>query len=219
MIKHVLFDLDGTVIDSKECIFLVYRKLFEKHGLTLPDGESMRRFIGPPVETTLANYVPVEEAKALAEDFREIYKTVDLVATNTLYPGIADAVRKIKAQGRQAYIATSKSERFAVGILQGLGAYDLFDGVYGSRYDLGENNRLQKEDVLRFLLRENGIRNDECILIGDTLFDVEGAEKCDLPVAIVRYGFGSPDDFVGKKIAFFADLPADLPEKLEEYDG
>ena len=219
MIKHVLFDLDGTVIDSKECIFLVYRQLFEKHGLTLPDGEGMRRFIGPPIETTIGSYVPQEKVKDIADDFREIYKTVDLVSTNSLYDGIVDAVRAIKKQGRKVYIATSKSEPFAVKILTGLGAYDLFDGVYGSRYDLGEKNRMKKEDILRYLLWENGIKKEECLLIGDTLFDVDGAEKCDLPVAIVRYGFGSPDDFVEKKIAFFADTPLDLPQKLEEYDG
>ncbi|MBR1746750.1 MAG: HAD hydrolase-like protein, partial [Clostridia bacterium] len=98
---------------------------------------------------------------------------------------------------------------------QGLGVYDLFDGVYGARYDLGEKNRMKKADIIRNLLDEKGIRKEEAILIGDTMFDVAGAKVCDLDVAIVRYGFGQESDFDGQDIAFFADAPADIVRGLE----
>ncbi|MBR1747764.1 MAG: HAD hydrolase-like protein, partial [Clostridia bacterium] len=110
MKKHVLFDLDGTIIDSSECIYWVYGQLFARYGLTMPVGEERKKFIGPPIETTIGDYVEPERVKLLCDDFHAIYKTVDLLATNRLYDGIKDALLSIKGSGRKIYIATSKNE-------------------------------------------------------------------------------------------------------------
>lgn len=219
MKKEILFDLDGTIIESSECIFWVYRKLFEKYGLTLPDGEGMRRFIGPPVETTVGAFVEPSRVQTVSDDFREIYKTVDLIATNKVYDGIVEAIEAIKKTGRNVYVATSKNEPTAKKILSGFGILDLFDDVYGSRYDLGEKNRMKKSDIIVALMNDKGMKKEECILIGDTIFDVNGAKGSGIDVGIVRYGFGKEGDFDGEKIIFFADAPADLVKKLEEIDG
>ena len=212
MIKNVLFDLDGTIIDSSKCIFSVYTQLFGILNLPLPPKDEMRRFIGPPIETMLGNYLEGEELQSACNKFRAIYDTVDLRATNFLYEGIDKAIEEV-GKKRRVYLATSKSEPKALEILSNLNIRRLFDGVYGSRYDLG---RSKKWEILEAIVSEENLDKDECILIGDTAFDVEGAEKSGIRCAIVRYGFGQDKDFVGKDIAFFADNPFELIQKIEE---
>ncbi len=211
MIKNVLFDLDGTIIDSSRCIFSVYAALFKELNLTLPPEEEMRRFIGPPIETTMSRYLD-DGVEAASKRYREIYKTVDLMATNKLYDGIGEELQKIKNAGKKLYLATTKGEQFAEDILKYKGIYNLFDGVFGVRTDLG---RYTKTQVIDAIIEERKLEKSECILIGDTAFDVEGAELSGIKVAIVNYGFGNADDFKGKRIEFFADAVDDIADKIE----
>lgn len=214
MIRNVLFDLDGTVIDSSKCIYGVYARLFAELGLALPPEREMPRLIGPPIETTLSKYLDdVTEACAL---FRRIYADVDLGETNVPYEGIADQLKRVRAGGRRVFLATSKGESTAEKILDIFSLRELFDGVYGSRYDLG---RSKKHEVIDAIAARENLNKKECILIGDTIFDVEGAEKSGVGTAIVRYGFGFPEDFQGHDIAFFIDRVGDIADKIEEYDG
>lgn len=215
MIKNVLFDLDGTIIDSSACIYWVYTELFKQLKLELPPKSEMRKFIGPPIETSIAKYVK-EDVAAACERFRKIYHTVDLMTTNSLYEGIVEEIAKISDSGKKVFLATSKGEQTALNILKGFKIDNLFDGVYGSRYEI---RRVNKSDIIESLIAERGLNKDECILVGDTLFDVEGAEKCGIKVGIVNYGFGSPEEFEGRDIAFFADSPTDIAGKIEEYCG
>ena len=119
MKSFVLFDLDGTVIDSSECIFWVYERLFEKYRFTLPDREGMRRFIGPPIETTIGEYVEKDRIKQIADDFREIYKTVDLKQPNRLYDGIKEGIKRIKDGGKKV-VGPFKGTEHAFGFGDGL---------------------------------------------------------------------------------------------------
>lgn len=210
MITDVLFDLDGTLIDSSECIYKVYTQLFDEFGLTLPPEKEMRKFIGPPIETTIANYIEGDITEA-CNRFRAIYKTIDLMKTNKLYDGVASEIKKVKNSGKRVYVATSKGEVTALSILENFGIKDLFDGIYGSRFDLG---RTTKTQVIEAIVGDNGLDKENCILIGDTVFDVEGAEKSGIKVAIVKYGFGAPEDFIGKKIEFFVDEVKDLAAEI-----
>ena len=92
MIKNVLFDLDGTLIDSSKCIYTVYEQLFSELGLEMPPQEERRKLIGPPVETTMKRILTDGFMEA-ADRFRAIYLTVDLSATNALYDGMTEALR------------------------------------------------------------------------------------------------------------------------------
>lgn len=214
MIKNVLFDLDGTIIDSSRCIFTVYERLFSELGLTLPPREEFYRLIGPPVETTLRRFIDGDVTSACRR-FREIYKTVDLMATNDLYDGIASEIEKVVNGGRKAFLATSKGEPTARAIIDGKGLSDLFAGVYGSRSEL---NRCRKSEVIDALISDFDLRREECLLVGDTLYDVEGAEESGIRVAVVGYGFGKKEDFNGKDVLFFAERTTDIAARIEECD-
>ena len=211
MIKNLLFDLDGTIINSKECIFSVYAKLFEELKLPLPEEEDLIRFIGPPVEEMLKNYLE-GDVKKYCDRFRELYKKVDLFATNFPYKNIRETLEKLK-KDYNLYVTTTKNEPLAIKIIEGFDLDKNFLGIYGSMSNIG---RVSKADVINAAIDINNLNKEECLLVGDTIFDVEGAIIAGIKVGIVKYGFGIEKDFFGKKIEFFADSPQDIPDKIKE---
>lgn len=209
MLKYLLFDLDGTLIDSSRCIFKVYTDIFNEMGLTLPDVEVMKTFIGPPIEEVIGHYYD-GDPKPVCVRFREIYKNIDLKENNTLYPNVAQMLKTLKNDGYVICIATTKFYVFAEKILELMGIKDLIDIVQGSD---AKNGIVGKKSVILELFNK-GVEKDKCLLIGDTKFDVEGAEDVGIPVAIVKYGFGLEADFVGKKIEWFAESVLDIIDKV-----
>lgn len=209
MLKYLLFDLDGTLIDSSRCIFKVYTDIFNELNIPLPDNDTMQTFIGPPIEEVIGNYYQ-GDLKKVCTRFREIYKTVDLKENNSLYPNAKEMLKTLKNDGYILCIATTKHYVPAERILNLLGIFELFDIVQGSN---ANENIVGKKNVLEELFRK-GVEKDKCILIGDTKFDVEGAEQVNIPVAIVKYGFGKEKDFVGKDILWYANSVAEIVEKV-----
>ncbi len=210
MLKNIFFDLDGTVIDSSECIYTVYSALFREMNIDMPEGKDRRRLIGPPVETTLRDYID-EDPRPYGIRFRELYSKVDLRSTNRLYDGITDLLARLREEGYRLFITTSKAEHFAKKILSYLDGERYFEAIYGSRYDL---DRLTKKDVLEAVIADYSLEKSECILIGDTVFDEEGGRAVGLKVGIVTYGFGDEEDFFGRNIEFFADTPREVGERI-----
>ena len=188
--KDLLFDLDGTLIDSSECIYAVYTKLFTELNMPDPPIEVKRTFIGPPVETVMKNYVPASELKRVVARFRTLYEYVDLKKTNKVYDGVEEMLATLKKKGKRLFVASTKNEQKAKAIIRLMNLENYFDGVYGSRDDIGRSSKL---DVLNALAKENDVDKTDCILIGDTHFDAEGAQEFGIPCAIVTYGFGQPD--------------------------
>ena len=107
MLKNILLDLDGTIIDSKQCIFWVYKRLFAELGIIPPNEKELEKFIGPPVEEMLRRYVKNDEVRKYCDRFREIYKEVDLVSMNHPYDGIADVLSSL-SKNYKLFVATTK---------------------------------------------------------------------------------------------------------------
>lgn len=208
MLKYLIFDLDGTLIDSSKCIFAVYTSLFNELGIPIPAPDTLSTFIGPPIEEVIVRYYKGDIKSACAR-FREIYAEIDLAENNSLFPYIKEMLEILKKKGYILCVATTKYHIFAEKILALTGIRDYFDFVAGSSEGI-----TGKTAVLNELFKK-GAEKDKCLLIGDTIFDIEGAEDTGIPVAIVRYGFGRESDFLGKDIIWFADSVTEIAEKVE----
>lgn len=207
--RDIIFDFDGTIIDSRECIFGLYRRLFGELGLPVPEEEVMRKFIGPPVEFVITRYLPEERRAAACARFREMYGEVDLKKANKLFDGTTEMLDSLVGSGKRLFIATTKNERSAKIIAETLGIKKYFCGIYGSRYEL---NRLTKRLVIEAAMTENGIDAKDTVLIGDTHFDAEGAQEAGIPVAIVKYGFGEEEELAKYNVAAYFDTPQSVAE-------
>lgn len=210
----VLWDLDGTILNSGPGVFDSFRKTFDAIGHPQPTDAELRTFIGPPLRDTfkdILGFTPEQTQQAL-EVYRDFY--LDGGALNAhLYPGVVDVVAAARAAGIKNSLATSKA---ITGVT-----------VVGEHYDFLRHfdflgtadvaaNRLSKTDVLTYAL--NGLTDlgadlSRVVLIGDRIHDIDGARHHGIDVALVTWGYGSPDEWA------LADATIQDSSQLTEFLG
>lgn len=208
--KWLLFDFDGTLLDSKECIFAVYRRLFDELNIKSPDDGVLETYIGPPIEQTIINYVDKKDVVKYCNRFREIYKTIDLQKYNRLYDGVPQMLSVLNENGKNLVLCTTKYISFAKEILRLKKIDQFFTFIAGSD---PSNGIISKTDVINHTF-SLGVDKNDCLLIGDTIYDAVGAEQTGIPIGIVTYGFGKKEDFIGREIAWYADSTEEIIKRL-----
>lgn len=213
---HVLFDLDGTLVDSEEGITRSVEYALAKYGITVCDRKELRGFIGPPlVESFMRFYGFSEEKAGEATDFyRERYAVLG-VHENRLYPGIRELLTELKAGGAKLSVATSKPEIFAEIVIKDMGLGELFDFIAGTQLDdaAGRKNnyRTQKEDVIAYAVKELGvIDRSRVLMVGDRKHDVIGAKINGMDSAYVLWGFGSRAEAEEHGADYTVEKPGEL---------
>ena len=192
MPKTILFDLDGTLTDSGEGIINCAALALEHFGIPVPDRQTMRVFVGPPLHETFVKFgVPDDRADEAVEVYRSRYHTVGKFE-NTPYPGIRELLARLQAEGHRLLVATSKPEALSIEILEKFDLTKYFHRICGASMD---RSRSTKEDVIAYLLQENGTAKD-MIMVGDTTFDVFGAAIHGIPTIGVSWGYGKVDDMI-----------------------
>lgn len=208
---NIIFDLDGTITDSSEGVFYTFRKVFDLYGLPQLSDDKLRSYIGPPTEETFGRYLPEEEVTRAVKRYRKIYKEQGGIKKNEMYPEMDMLLLYLRSKNHKLYVATTKEVESAIKILQIFDIYECFHGVYGADSKKGI---LTKTDVLESLFASTKAEKEQSILIGDTIYDVLGAEDVNIKVAVVLYGFGRKESFEGKNIEFFVDSVEELFDKF-----
>lgn len=187
----ILFDLDGTLTDSGEGIFNCAALALRHFGLEVPRDGSLRRFIGPPLRDTFPKFgVPEDRVEEAVSVFRSRYLTVGKFE-NTPYPGILELLDKLSADGHRLYVATSKPESTAKEILNKFELAPYFAEICGA--DM-EGKRDTKDAVIAELLTHLP-ETERKIMVGDTVYDIEGALAHGIPTVAVTWGYGDPAAF------------------------
>lgn len=210
MKKTILFDLDGTLTDSGEGIINCVIYALEKFGLPVPQRESLRYFVGPPLhESFVKQGVPADRAEEAVAVYRERYVPTGMFE-NSPYPGVRELLEKLKKEGYALYVASSKPEWMCVEILKHFDLDKYFDQICGATMDTSRTN---KEAVIAYLIRENG-RSDNMIMVGDTKFDVLGAKIHGIPCIGVNWGYGTAEDMQEAGAAAIVNTMEDLFQHL-----
>jgi phosphoglycolate phosphatase len=186
----LLFDLDGTLTDSRPGILASMRHALLALDLRIPPDEALSRFIGPPTHEAfrelLASHDPELNARAIAI-YRQRYSKLGLFESS-LYPGIAHGLLTLCEAQIPLFVVTSKPEVYANTIIDHFGLRQYFGHVYGSELS-GE--RSNKGELISHVLQREGIAKSQAWMIGDRLHDVVGAKRNGLRSAGVLWGYGS----------------------------
>ena len=143
------------------------------------------------------------------QKYRERYNTTGIFECK-LYPGVEKCIRTLKEQGYRIGMASSKPEESCKRILDHFGILELFDDVVGATFD-GRIDK--KEEVLNEVMRRwSDVPKDEMCLIGDTMFDVEGANQVGIRTVAVTFGFGNVQEMVEAGAVAICEDMAKLPE-------
>ncbi len=208
MIRNILFDLDGTIIDSKEGILNSVCYALDKMGREIPDKKDLLCFIGPPLSYSFATFCGMSEeetAKAVAF-YRENYAPRG-VYEFSVYPGVENMLKKLAASGRRLYLATSKPEVFAKKILEKAGLDGYFTAVCGSLIPSGRD---KKAEVISYLVENEGLSLEDTVMVGDRSYDVEGAHAVGLATIGVSYGYGTLKELNRAGCEVIASSPKEL---------
>lgn len=208
--KAILFDLDGTLTDSAEGILNCVRPALEHFGLPVYDRDTLIVFVGPPLYDTFPKFgVPADGVQTAIDIFRARYTTVGKYE-NKPFPGIVDMLTTLKAQGHKLYVATSKVENQAVDILEHFGLAQYFDIIAGATPD---KSRSTKEEVIAYLKEQAG-NIEEAFMVGDTIFDIQGAVAHNIPGIGVAWGYGKIEDMLNVGASAIAQSPEHLVELI-----
>jgi phosphoglycolate phosphatase len=191
--KHIIFDLDGTLSDSREGIFNAYYYTFNKLNIDSPDESTLMNMIGPPLQKGFADVFGMQGAdnENAVKVFREYYSSKGLFE-NKLYDGIKDLLVHLVQAGASLYVATSKYNVYANQVLQYFGIATCFTEIAGADYG---GYHASKVDLVAGILRRNNIQDPmEVVIIGDTRYDIDAAAELGIDSIGVTYGFSSYED-------------------------
>ncbi|GAB3604889.1 HAD family hydrolase [Conyzicola nivalis] len=194
----ILFDLDGTIVDSAPGITATLAYMFEQLGKPIPTPSELLRYVGPPLLDSfrdLAGFSPEESARALGI-YREKYLNVGAYDA-TQYPGVGLVLKAVHESPLPMSLATSKPETPATLILEHFNLARYFDIITGASDD--EVRSAKKDVVAEALIRLEAMGADisRPVLVGDREHDVHGAAANDVPTIFVEWGYGSVAEQAG----------------------
>lgn len=214
MYHFILFDLDGTLTDSKEGIVKSAVYAFEKLHWPVPDAETMTKFVGPPLRYSFTTYGGMDDemAEQAVEAFRERYHVKGMYE-NAAVPGCPELLRRLKEKGYVMALASSKLQMLCDQIVERYGYAPSLDLVAGSNDDANET----KASVIQRVLDHFGITEENkssVLMVGDRRFDVEGALDRGIDCVGVEYcGYADP----GELEAAGAVAVVKTVEELEQF--
>ncbi|MBQ5743437.1 MAG: HAD family hydrolase [Clostridia bacterium] len=210
----ILFDLDGTLTDPGVGITKSVEYALNRYGISVKDRAELYPFIGPPLIDSFMKYYGFskEQAVEAVEVYREYFRVTGLFE-NEVYPGVAQLLKSLKADGKTLLIASSKPEDFVITILKHFDLLQYFDFVGGASMD---EVRSKKEDVLQYVLQEAKVDPAKAIMVGDRKFDVEGAYAFGMDAMAVTYGYGSIEELTEAKPKYLANSPSEIYELLQK---
>ena len=214
MLRYVLFDLDGTLTDSKEGILRSLRYAFERLGDPEPPPEVLIRFIGPSLLDsfqTWCGYSAEKAARGLAL-FRERYDKVGKFE-NAPAPGAADALERLRGAELTLALASAKPDSMCRDICGKFGFTPHLAAVVGSQSEHWDKARVITE-ALRILGVPDGERG-ACIMVGDRRYDVEGAAQCGLAcLGVEFFGYAEPGELEAAGAAAVVHTVAEMEDWL-----
>lgn len=208
-IRHIIFDLDGTLVDSSAGVILATNFALRKMGQTERSGEEISRYIGYPLENMFSAFcdAPMVELKAA---FQEKAATVMKESTFPL-PGAPEILSRLSEAGYKMAIATTKYRIHTDGIVAKFGWGRFFSALAsGDEVD----NVKPAPDIVTLALKKLGAAPASAVMVGDTVNDILAAQAAGIKVISIKSPFGS-NDFVNHH----PDLILDSITELETVFG
>ena len=188
----MLWDMDGTLINSAEGVTGSARLAVAELGLPPVPEERLTEFIGPPLHWSFEHLCGLspEDAQAAIPVYRKYYVEGGAIFKARVYDGIIEVLRRSAEMGVRHAVATNKKEDLAVRVCEHFGLMPYFTLVEGS----DAAGLRSKSDMMLECLRKLGASREEALMIGDSSYDANGAEEAGIAFLPAMYGFGFRSD-------------------------
>ena len=212
MYKNIMFDLDGTVTDSGRAITSSVEYALEQFGITNQPKDKLETFIGPSLYDSFEREYGFtgDDCDKAVSLYRYIYEKERMYDVD-IYEGIPELLQELKDRNLTALLVTSKPLKFSKMIMEKIGLSDLFKAIIAP--ELSDHSS-DKKRLIERAINEHGLNRDECIMIGDTEYDIAGAVGAGIDSIAVTYGYGRTEGLKSAGATYLADSVKDISDIL-----
>ena len=190
-ISVVLFDVDGTIVDSAPAVMNAFRGALSDYDLPIPDDQRLRTYVGPPLWDSFSDLGYEGELLAhLVSGYRARYQAHYLDPEP--FPGVIELLHDLHRAGIPLATATSKQAPMALAQMEHLGLSEVFDVIAGATPDPASSKATVIREALT-RLEARGVDTSHPVIIGDSIWDVRGAQEAGIPVIGVGWGYATED--------------------------
>ncbi|MBO4229677.1 MAG: HAD-IA family hydrolase [Clostridia bacterium] len=218
MRKTILFDMDGTVLDTLDDLTDAVNYALSKNGLPVRSREEVRSFLGNGERILILRAVPDETPEEVSKTVQtafHVYYEANSSRKTRAYPGIPEALRKLRRAGCSLGVISNKTDE-AVRDL----CFRYFPGLFD--VSIGDNEALRRKkpfpdgvfDAMRFL----GSAPEDCLFVGDSDVDLNTARNAGLPFIGCAWGFRGRAFLEASGAEAIADEPEDLPDRILRFE-
>ncbi len=206
----LILDFDGTIADTKKSIIRTMKFVSYKYNIKNFDEKLIESLIGLPLKTTFEKAFALDE-KLIPEAtfvYRKHYNEI-AIDTISLFDGVKETLLYFHQKGINLAIASSKGKATLIKILKRHHLYDIFSFVGG---DEDAKNKKPAPDIVNFIVDEHHYHPKECLVVGDTVFDIEMGQRANVDTCGVTYGNNSKEALEKQKPNYILDSFRDLTE-------
>lgn len=207
--NHIIFDLDGTLTNPYNGVFNSLQFALQQMSYpTIPD-ELPAAFIGPPLQKSFSEIYGMNKKQTdiAVEYFRQYYGRAGLYE-NELYEGISELLENLTESGMHVYVATSKLEKYARLVLEHFELDKYLKDMSGADY----GGQSTKTELIQRIIDKYQLDQNEVVMIGDTAFDLIGANNCNIDSIAVGYGYGTDGVLQQHRPTYFVRSVEDLAD-------
>ena len=191
-VRAIIFDLDGTLIDSYQAIYLGFHYAYSEMGLPPLSYEQVERAVGRGLGHTFQELLGEERVPQALTLFRKKYEEVFRAHTHLL-PDVRQVVESLQGRGIQLAVATNKLGRFSRTILEHFGMDKMFAVILGDG-DVSQNK--PDPEMLYLAMDKMGVVKEETIFVGDSVIDIQSGQNAGVRVFAVPTGNTTREDLV-----------------------
>ena len=207
--RHIIFDLDGTLTDSRPGIINSGIYAFSKLGFSKPPVDKLNEMIGIPLQEylRLCGNLAEPDVELAVKHYRHYYGEKGAFENGT-YPGIPELLGKLRSAGKKMYISTAKYEKFAKVVADYFGLTPMVLDLVGAD---GAGNHATKTELTAKIIERNKIVDlVQTVVVGDKHMDVMAGHENNIDSIGVTYGFGSREELMAYNPTFLVDNVGEL---------
>lgn len=196
--KHIIFDLDGTLTNSKQGIVNAAIYAFRKMGIDKPPVDELNRLIGIPLQEYLKidGVLKDEQINEAVNHFRKYYAEKGAFE-NKPYLGVLELLKELKDKGVNMYISTAKYEKYAKVVVDHFNISPYIKDLVGA--DAAGLHATKTELTASIISRNNITDLKHTVMVGDKDIDMQAGKNTNIDTIGVTYGFGSVEEILNEK--------------------
>lgn len=215
MFDYIIFDFDGTVVNTGEGILKSLQYSFKEMGNEVPEFDELKKFIGPPIYYSFTHYYGIGEDKVqdYIKKYRERYKVKGIYECE-IYKNMALALGTLKESGCLLGVASSKPEHLIYDVANYLDITKSFDAIVGVKTD--NSNHASKKDIILEAMNKLGVKDSSRVLmVGDRHYDITGAKQAGVKVCACLWGYGDKEEFEKYEADYIISDPMEITQLIK----